>query len=1259
MHLLTALGPHTPFAFYRPWGHLRRIVTVLILLTVAAAYVAPIDRALAQTPWVERPDRSGINRLERLGLGPQRSEDLRLSSRPLIDLFQPESEKMSANLFTRAGAGLTGLRYGSSASLGDIDGDGNTDLVITGEDANRVHLTTLYLGDGRGGFTETAAGLTGVDSGSSSLGDVNGDGALDLVVTGEDANGDPTATLYLGDGQGGFTETNAGLLGVESSSSSLGDINGDGALDLVITGRDANGDATATLYLGDGQGGFTETNAGLLGVYRSSSSLSDIDGDGDLDLIITGADEPFGSTATLYLGDGQGEFTEANAVLTGVFFGSSSLGDVDGNGTLDLVITGVDANFNRTATLYLGDGQGGFTETNAGLLGVESSSSSLGDIDGDGDLDLVITGEDVNRIFTATVYLGDGQGGFTETNAGLTGVEGGSSPLGDVDGDGDLDLVVTGRDALFGTSASARVYMNRMVQEAPNQSPVVVRTSEGGVVAPGRTITRIVEAGDPDGDALLLTLTQGGNTPGVSLTDVGNGIAGLFFSPSVDQAGQSFTFTVEANDGNGGIATKPITVHVGDDFEKARAVLTGVRVGSSSLLGDVDSDGILDLVITGQDAAREPTATVYIGDGQGAFTDANAGLTGVLYSSSSQGDVDGNGALDLVITGEDANGDPTATLYLNDGQGGFTETAAGLTGVDNGSSSLGDVNGDEALDLVITGEDTNFRLTATLYLGDGQGGFTETAAGLTGVDNGSSSLGDINGDGALDLVITGRDANGDATATLYLGDVQGGFTETAAGLTGVDDGSSSLGDVNGDGALDLVITGEDPHGHATATLYLGDGQGGFTETATGLTGVVSGSSSLGDINGDGDLDLVITGLDADANFNRTATLYLGDGQGGFVDANAGLIGVRGEASLGDIDNNGTLDLVITGQDANFTRTATLYENLLPRDFRVAVASQVISGNGLVNFASTGASVNFSGTSGSGKVTVQRFENRPRLPLGIREANVSSDRFVISAAGNLALGNSTELRLGVSTLIGIDEPSNVTVYTRTIRGEGLFQAVPTSYDAGAGELVAEVGGFSEFALASDSEPLPVELVLFEALATGGGVRLTWRTVSETGNAGFAIERRVQSRASGNGAWTIIGSVDGAGTTNEPQRYRFVDADLPYEADQMEYRLRQIDIDGTESLSQPVIVRQTATTEINSPYPNPARGHVTLKYAVPPGEEMRLVLYDVLGRRIYTIASGEGSGRVKTQINTGGLASGTYFLRLVTRGKALTQQLTITR
>jgi hypothetical protein len=313
---------------------------------------------------------------------------------------------------------------GSSSSFGDVNGDGNLDILVTGWNANANETAVLYLGLGNGDFLEQDAGLIGVRYSTNLIGDVNGDGNLDILITGLTAYDRPTATLYLGDGSGGFTEHDAGLKGTFFGSVSFGDVDNNGTLDVILTGEEPRFEPTARLYLGDGSGGFTQADAGITGVTRSSSTLGDVNGDGNLDLLITGQATNHRETATLYLGDGSGGFTPQDVGLTGVENGSASFGDVNGDGDLDLVITGADAYNDPTATLYFGDGTGNFTDQDAGLTRVDFSSSSFGDVNGDGILDLIITGDasvfpDVAPFATSS-YLGDGRGGFTQQNEDLT-----------------------------------------------------------------------------------------------------------------------------------------------------------------------------------------------------------------------------------------------------------------------------------------------------------------------------------------------------------------------------------------------------------------------------------------------------------------------------------------------------------------------------------------------------------------------------------------------------------------------------------------------------------------------------------------------------------------------------------------------------------------------------------------------------------------------------------------------------------------------
>jgi hypothetical protein len=205
-------------------------------------------------------------------------------------------------------------------------------------------------------------------------------------------------------------------------------------------------------------------------------------------------------------------------------------------------------------------------------------------------------------------------------------------------------------------------------------------------------------------------------------------------------------------------------------------------------------------------------------------------------------------------------------------------------------------------------------------------------------------------------------------------------------------------------------------------------------------------------------------------------------------------------------------------------------------------------------------------------------------------------------------------------------------------------------------------------ADDSPPLPVELASLEGAMTEGGVRLAWQTASETGNSGFEVQRRVASAPGASARmestlWKTVGFVKSqapGGPTSEARSYRFTDADLPYDADRLFYRLKQIDTDGTTALTDPVVVTQSiGEVELLAPVPTPASQQASLRYALPTRQEVEIRLYDALGRQVRTVVNGWKEGRHEETIGVGGLPSGTYFLRLQAGNTVKTQRLTVVR
>jgi len=187
-------------------------------------------------------------------------------------------------------------------------------------------------------------------------------------------------------------------------------------------------------------------------------------------------------------------------------------------------------------------------------------------------------------------------------------------------------------------------------------------------------------------------------------------------------------------------------------------------------------------------------------------------------------------------------------------------------------------------------------------------------------------------------------------------------------------------------------------------------------------------------------------------------------------------------------------------------------------------------------------------------------------------------------------------------------------------------------------------------------LPVELVSFEAARDGARAVLTWQTATETGNAGFAVQRR--TKADG---WAERGFVQGAGTTTRPQSYRFATDALA--GGTHTFRLKQIDADGTAHHSDPrtVMIRGEAGLVLSGANPLQKGQPVAMRVQVENKQFVEVVLYDVLGQRVRTVTTDRATPAqpIRATMSTDGLASGVYFLRAHGSSVEATQRLTVLR
>lgn len=358
-------------------------------------------------------------------------------------------------------------RQGSCA-MADIDNDGDLDLIITGPDgglANRK--TTLYSNDGLGNFSEILnTGLSNdTEYGDIEFADVDGDGDLDLMLTGRDGSPVYYANFYFNDGSGNYTlDPNTPFEGSLEGDVEFEDIDKDGDLDVFMCGTDNSNTLFSKLYLNDGSGVFTEVISTPF-IEGTSAAFLDMDNDNDMDLIVSGSTNNNGVMTTLYVNDGSGNFSLVNNTpFTGVQFSDISTGDSDNDGDADILLNGMDSSFQNICELYLNDGTGSFSLlTGTPFLAAQLGTVDFADFDNDNDLDVFVTGSLGGQDVAAHIYENQGNNNFNVVDT-LVQVYNSTTAIGDIDGDNDLDMIVTGIGNLPGTPDpfKPRVYKNML-----------------------------------------------------------------------------------------------------------------------------------------------------------------------------------------------------------------------------------------------------------------------------------------------------------------------------------------------------------------------------------------------------------------------------------------------------------------------------------------------------------------------------------------------------------------------------------------------------------------------------------------------------------------------------------------------------------------------------------------------------------------------------------------------------------------------------
>ena len=622
----------------------------------------------------------------------------------------PASASDSLRLYRNDGAGnlsdvtTTHLPVGGSwvrrVNASDFDGDGDVDVLLLQTPYTPStfwsYQFVLLTNDGQGHFSNVTAssGLSGSAYVCFSVGDIDGDGDLDITA-GLGGNGPfPGGEhVFVNDGTAQFTEESAQRLPANASTAQrsavvLADLDGDSDLDLIFT-EWPNPSPVSSVYENDGFGAYVVATTIQLPATSPGvpEYAADLDADGDLDLLVSS------STSGLLTNDGNGVFTfDPGMPATSWGPQRPTIIDVDADNDLDVL---------HGSQLLIQDSSGTFVDesTARGLLHATGSGSCAFDWDGDADLDLIL-GDGVR-------YVNDGQWNFHATwvpraPASLYAHIAGAA-VADFDGNGEIDVIAG--------HATMMQYGGRLLDTTSTSDPQSNLRSWVDVVV-----------GDFDGD---------GDIDAAGCTRGGGGSNGGSWP------------ALALNDGTGVFTSAPFPSPT--NYDAVRRVECA----------DFDNDGDLDLIYCGIAAfgqISEPTR-LYLNNGSAVFTEvttSNLPSPQTPSEAIAHGDIDGDGDIDLVLARIGSN-----LVYLNDGTATFVDasaTALPFTANASNSVKLVDVDGDGDLDLFVGNDGQDL-----LLQNDGTGHFVDVTAshlpaGLEWTRD--AQFVDIDSDGDLDALLS-------------------------------------------------------------------------------------------------------------------------------------------------------------------------------------------------------------------------------------------------------------------------------------------------------------------------------------------------------------------------------------------------------------------------------------------------------------------------------------------------------------------------
>ncbi|MHA7811905.1 MAG: FG-GAP-like repeat-containing protein [Phycisphaerales bacterium] len=730
----------------------------------------------------------------------------------------------------------------------DVNGDGIGDILTLNRQSRTI---SVLLGEGSGAYEPQFGFFAGLDAIDMQLADFDGDGDLDLVVLNRQ---NVQVSYFANPGDGSFANRVTYPLQDEFSQTDLytmtiDDLDGDGDPDLLVPRPE---DDLASVLWNNGSGAFTLDAAYEPVVWEEPTFIArvDIDLDGDIDFVTASG---FDGVCT-YLNNGDGTYADAECAFSnGADVAELIFGDLNADGLVDIVsLPDTGSNEERIA-IFMNDGTGGFTLGDEFFFSELPVGAAMGDLDQDGDPDLIVGVNDENGSRGVIAVLSNnGDGVFEEVDPLFEeDIDVGDVKLIDEDGDGLVDLLFT--------------------RSRTDRAALMMGRGDGGFVRPDIIEPDTANGGfqlfDADSDGLV-DLVSSDRLAGELLVLISRG-DGTFETPVRYIAGTDAILRQSGDldlDGDTDVIIEYADAQYGAMFNDGNGAFGAlVDLGLNPpvfnpMLYDYTQDGVPDLLGGGY---------VFVGDGSGAFgSPIDLDLDGV-EGTLSPGDLNNDGFTDFMGLIEEDDGFSYATPYLNNGDNSFTAGNAkrlGLRPFDS-RGRLGDLDLDGDLDYVTVNQASD---DATLILNDGSGHFSSSIRYVVSDAPQSNMLMDYDVDGDLDIVTTSENTS---EIVILVNDGNAGFSNKAL-FSGSSDSYASgfgMGDINGSGFPDILVdTGSE------FTLYLDQ--------------CVAGPACPADLNADGDLNFFdVSSFLTAYGASEPVADFNGDGQFNFFDVTAFIV----------------------------------------------------------------------------------------------------------------------------------------------------------------------------------------------------------------------------------------------------------------------------------------------------------------------------------------------------------------------------------